>query len=156
MDVKVVVSRLVVKVGADLRPRHAVPETSNGTWSEAVKRFLANEAPSALNTTLDGSTFPVWKMCHFSKANFFSCVSKRIRLYPGPVLPPSKSLITKCLTRFWLNTPWEFWSPLLEGTMGCQNLSKIVIHYERSGAPRNNFLSPVYQVIFFRQENLWT
>ena len=31
-----------------------------------------NEAPSDVNTTLDGSTYPGWKMCHFSQANFFS------------------------------------------------------------------------------------
>ena len=30
-----------------------------------------NEAPSDVNTTIDGCTYPGWKMCNFSQAHFF-------------------------------------------------------------------------------------
>ena len=45
----------------------------SGSW-----KLLDNEAPSDVNTTLDGSTYPGWKMHHFRLVNFLSCKSRRI------------------------------------------------------------------------------
>ena len=39
---------------------------------------------------LDGSTYPGCKMCHFNFWFSSSCISKRNRLYPGQVLPPTR------------------------------------------------------------------
>ena len=78
--------------------------------------FFAYEAPSNVNTTLDGSTYLRWKMCHFSLVIFFSCKSKHIRLHSGPVLPPTTwwSLIITILLdpkfarlRSWVPIPLE-------------------------------------------------
>ena len=33
--------------------------------------FCANEAPSVVNTTLDCSTYPGWKLCYFGQVMFF-------------------------------------------------------------------------------------
>ena len=48
-----------------------------------------NEATSDVNRTLDGSTYPGWKMFHFIVSFIFSCSWKQNRLFPGPVLPPT-------------------------------------------------------------------
>ena len=53
-----------------------------------LDRQWRKEAPSDGNTTLDGSTYPRWKIFCFSWLYFFSWKWKRNRLYPGLVLPP--------------------------------------------------------------------
>ena len=56
----------------------------NQFFDSVITMQHINEAPSDVNTMLDGSTYPGWKVCHFSRVNFFSCTSKRIRLNPRP------------------------------------------------------------------------
>ena len=67
------------------------------------------EAPSDMNKTLDGSTYPGWKIFRFSSLDVNSCKWKCSWLYPGPVLPPTRwwSLIEREETKILRPTCWN-------------------------------------------------
>ena len=67
-DTKDIWKRDVFAAGNKRKRRPKV--LSLGKW---LKPVCTNEAPSDVNTILDGRTYPRWKMFRFSWLNFFSC-----------------------------------------------------------------------------------